>query len=170
MLLFSRTWAQDKPDTNHVCGCIRLLLLVCLRYTNHCWVRKHVNIIMKPTNSPTQGQPSPRKKVGLRPHFGSLFHHSKSFSRGLGLVLCRKQTTKNPTQPNSPQTPWKKKKKNRAPFFVVYCPFRTLVQQPKMWSHQRSRLSDLQHEKRLLVVLSCWECVTQLLAGQDTRH
>ena len=32
--------------------------------------------------------------------------HSKIFFRGLGLVLHRKQTTKQPTQPNCPQTPY----------------------------------------------------------------
>ena len=34
----------------------------CLRFTEFCWDEKHVNIIVKSTNSPTQGQPNPRKK------------------------------------------------------------------------------------------------------------
>ena len=34
----------------------------CWRFTKLCWVGKHMDIIMKPTNSPTQGQPNPRKK------------------------------------------------------------------------------------------------------------
>ena len=32
----------------------------CLRYTKLCWVGKHVNMIMKPTNSPTQGPTQPK--------------------------------------------------------------------------------------------------------------
>ena len=36
-------------------------LIWCLWYTKFCWVGKHIDIIMKPTNSPTQGQPNPRK-------------------------------------------------------------------------------------------------------------
>ena len=56
---------------------------------------------MKPTNSPTQGQPSPRKnrlKSGIWGHF---FPHCKYFFSGSGLILYRKQATRNPTQPNS---------------------------------------------------------------------
>ena len=41
-----------------------LLLLGCLRFTKFCWVGKHVHIIMKPTNSPTPGQPHPRLLIG----------------------------------------------------------------------------------------------------------
>ena len=46
--------------------------------TKICSVGKHVNIVMKPTRSPTQGQPNTRKirlKVALR----QLFSHSKRF-------------------------------------------------------------------------------------------
>ena len=52
-----------------------LLLIRCLRFTKLCWVGKHMNIIMKPTNSPTQGQPNLRKYVknGIR----VIFAHSK---------------------------------------------------------------------------------------------
>ena len=76
-----------------------------LRFTKFCWGRKHVNIIMKPTNSPTQGQPNP-KKIRLKVAFGPLFPTAKYFFGGLGLVLYRKQTARNQTQPNSPQTPF----------------------------------------------------------------
>ena len=57
---------------------------------------------MKPTNFPTQGQPDPRKN-GLTLAFRSLFSTAFYF-RGLGFILHRKQTTRNLTQPNSPQT------------------------------------------------------------------
>ena len=66
------------------------------------WVGKHNKyyyIIMKPTNSPTQ------EKIGLKVAFGPLFPTANIFFGGLGLVLYRKQTTRNLTQPNSPQTP-----------------------------------------------------------------
>ena len=38
-------------------------------------------------------------------HLGHFFPR-QIFFRGLGLILYRKQTTRNPTQPNSPQTPY----------------------------------------------------------------
>ena len=58
---------------------------------------------MKPTNSLTQGQPNPRK-IRLKAEFGPRFPTANNI-RGLGLVLYRKQTTRNLIQPNSPQTP-----------------------------------------------------------------
>ena len=69
-----------------------------LRYTKFCWLGKHINISMKATDSPTQGQPNPREKKAKSGHWGT-FSHSK-----LGLVLQRKQATRNPTQPNSANT------------------------------------------------------------------
>ena len=77
-------------------------LIGCLRFTNLCWVGQHANIIMKPTNSPTQGQPHPRK-IRLKVAFGPLFSHSKQFFVVLRLVLYRKQTTRHLTQPSNPQ-------------------------------------------------------------------
>ena len=47
-----------------------------LRRTKFCWVGKHINIIMKPTNSSTQGQTNPRKNR-LKVVLGPLFSHSK---------------------------------------------------------------------------------------------
>ena len=55
-------------------------------------------------NSPTQGQPKANptlEKMRVKVAFGPLFSHSKFLFRGLGLVLYRKQTTRNPTQPNN---------------------------------------------------------------------
>ena len=51
-------------------------LIRCLRFTKLCRVGEHINVIMKPTNSPTQGQPNPRKNR-LEVAFGPLFPHSK---------------------------------------------------------------------------------------------
>ena len=51
---------------------------------------------MKPTNSPTQGQPNPRN-IKLKVAFGHFFRQF-FFFRGLGLVLYRKQNTRNPTK------------------------------------------------------------------------
>ena len=67
-----------------------------LRLAKFCWVGKHVNITMKPTNSPTQGQPNPRKSR-LKVTFGPPFPTENTFFRGLGLVLHRKQIRRNPT-------------------------------------------------------------------------
>ena len=70
----------------------------CLRFANLCWVGKPMNIIMKPTNSPTQ------EEIGLKLHLGHFFPQQMIFG-GLGLALCRKQTARSLTQSNSPQTP-----------------------------------------------------------------
>ena len=69
-----------------------------LRYYKLCWVGKHVNIIMKPTNSPTHGQPNPRK-FGLKVAIGPLFPTASIFSWvGIGFTQetdCKKP---NPTK------------------------------------------------------------------------
>ena len=59
---------------------------------------------MKPSNSPTQGQPNPRKNR-LKSGIWATFFPQQIVFRGLGLVLYRKQTTRNLTQPHSAQTP-----------------------------------------------------------------
>ena len=55
----------------------------------------------------TDKLPSPRptqpKKKWLRVAFGHFFPQQITF-RGLGVIYCRKQTTRNPTQSNSSQT------------------------------------------------------------------
>ena len=71
----------------------------CLRFTKLGWVGKHTTNTMKPTNSPTQGQPNPRKNK-----LGHIFPQRVIF-RGLGLILRRKQTTITPTQPDCLPTP-----------------------------------------------------------------
>ena len=68
-----------------------------------CWVEKYININIKPTSTPTQRQANPRKNR-FKVAFWAALSHSKRCFRGLGLVLYRKQTTRNPTQPKCPQT------------------------------------------------------------------
>ena len=70
----------------------------CSRCTKLCSVGKHTNVIMKPTNSPTQGQLNPRK-IRLKVVFGPFFSTANTLFRGLALVLYRKQT-RNLTQLN----------------------------------------------------------------------
>ena len=82
----------------------RIISLGCFRFIKICWAGNHINISMKPTNSPTQGQHNP-KKIRLKWHLGHFFPQ-QIFFRGLGLILYRKQTTRNPTKQNSPQTPY----------------------------------------------------------------
>ena len=56
------------------------------RFTKLCWVGKYINIIMKPTNSPTQGQLNPRKNR-LKVAFGPLFPTATNFSwLGIGFT------------------------------------------------------------------------------------
>ena len=64
-----------------------------MRNSNLCRVGKHTNIIMKPLNSPTQGEPNLRK-IGLKSGIWATFPIANTVVfRGLGLVLYRKQTT-----------------------------------------------------------------------------
>ena len=63
-----------------------------------------VNIFMKRSNSPTQGQTNPRRLWVKSGNWATVLTHSKIFFRGLGLVSDRKQT-RNLIQPNSSQTP-----------------------------------------------------------------
>ena len=59
-------------------------------------IHSKVNIIMKPTNSPTQGQPNPRK-TGSKVEFGShFFSPQQIIFRGLGLISYRNHTTRKP--------------------------------------------------------------------------
>ena len=50
-------------------------------------------------------RPTQHKKNEVKSGIWPTFSHRKIFFRGSGLILYRKQTTRNPTQPNSPQTP-----------------------------------------------------------------
>ena len=53
------------------------MLIACMRFTKLCWVEKHINVIMKPTNSPTQ----PKKSCcRLKIAFGPLFPTANIFS------------------------------------------------------------------------------------------
>ena len=71
-------------------------VLGCLWFTKFCWVGNNMNIIMKPSNSPTQGQPNPKKNQVNNAIWAHLFPQQIIFL-GLRLVLYRKQTTTNLT-------------------------------------------------------------------------
>ena len=70
---------------------------VFVRFTTLCWVGKHANITMKPTNSPTHGQPNPRKirlktvKSGL----WATFSHSKEIFVGWNWFYIGNRLQKN---------------------------------------------------------------------------
>ena len=53
---------------------------------------------MKPTNSPTQGQPNPRNNR-LKVAIGPLFFQAASSFSWVGIGLYWKQTTRNPRHP-----------------------------------------------------------------------
>ena len=74
-------------------------LLGCWRYTKLCLGWKTCEYY-----SETDELPNPRK-ISFKSGIWATFSRSKYFVRGLGMVLYRKQTTRNLTQPNSPQTP-----------------------------------------------------------------
>ena len=55
-----------------------------------------INIVMKPTNSPTQGQPNPRKKYDLSGAYGSTFSHPTSKLRDpYNLTPAKEHTVSN---------------------------------------------------------------------------
>ena len=69
-----------------------------------------VHIVMKPTNSPIRAITQPKKNYVTRGIRATFPHFSQQIVfRGLGLFLYRKQTARNRTQPNPPQTPYYKK-------------------------------------------------------------
>ena len=62
-------------------------LLGCLRFTKFCWVGKHVNIILKPTNSPQPKANPTQEKNGLKVAFGPRFPTANIFSWvGVGFI------------------------------------------------------------------------------------
>ena len=60
-----------------------------------CWVGKHINIILEPTNSPPQDQTNPRK-ARLKVAFRTLFPKAIFFFVGWDWFYVGKQTTRNP--------------------------------------------------------------------------
>ena len=58
----------------------------CFRFTELRWAGKHINIIIKQTNSPTQGQPNPRK-IHVKCANGATFFPQQIIFEVLGLVL-----------------------------------------------------------------------------------
>ena len=52
-----------------------------------------MNIIMKPSNAPKPKANPTQEKIGQKWYLGHFFPQ-QIFFRGLGLVLCRKQTTR----------------------------------------------------------------------------
>ena len=57
---------------------------------------------MQPTSPPPQPKASQtQEKIVLKVAFGATFYPQHMFFHGLGLILCRKQTTRNPTHPTN---------------------------------------------------------------------
>ena len=78
---------QQNTTKIHTAQKIRTRTIGCLRHTKFCWVGKHVNIIMKPTKSPTQGQLNPRN-TRLKVAFGPPFPTASMLSWvGIGYIL-----------------------------------------------------------------------------------
>ena len=87
MVMDGKTYTMDDDDG-------KANMIRCLRFTKLCWVGKHINIIMKPTNSPTQGQPN-RRKIRLKVAFGPLFPTLNNFS-WVGIDFTKETERKKP--------------------------------------------------------------------------
>ena len=84
-------------------------ILASLPFTKFCWVGQHINNTTYETGELPNPRPTQLKeKLYCRWHFGISGHFflQQMIFRGLGSISYRKQTTRNPTQPNSPQTPY----------------------------------------------------------------
>ena len=111
------------------------------------------NIIMKPTNSPTQGQPNPRK-IRLKVGIWAIFSPHQIVFRGLRSVSYRKQTATNLTQPNSPQTayfspkvdPILKLRIHERQICKLHPFFRTKVQKYTSWDKTRWYFGHVFHK------------------------
>ena len=121
--VYRRSWLLWSP------------VIGCLRFTKFCWVGKYLPVnIMKPTNSPTQGQPNPRKIGVLKVAFGPLFPTEIFFFRGLGLILYRKKVLQ--TQPNQIL----RKHPTMWPDHSPCAEKRSST--PHIWSHQTASCAD----------------------------
>ena len=69
---FTASTGQHELDHTHHTDHTDQDYVRCLRCTKFCSLGKRINIVMKPTNSPTQGQPNPRK-IRLKVALGLLF-------------------------------------------------------------------------------------------------
>ena len=103
-------WLNARFGVGVYCSTIMKTLTLKTRvfatYQILCWNGKHINISMKPTNSPTRGQPNPRKNRLKRGILGHFFPQSNNIP-WVGIdFIYRKQTTRNPTKPHSPPTPY----------------------------------------------------------------
>ena len=83
-----------KYATNKVFAIYQILL-----GSKTCKYYYETDQLLNPRPAQLQG------KYRLKVAFGPLFFPQHACFRGLGLVLYRKQTTRNVTQPSSPQTP-----------------------------------------------------------------
>ena len=84
----------------HSCVTFRVLYIAflaigCWRFTKFCWVGKHINITMKPTSSPTQGQRNPRKNR-LKSGVWATLSHSKYFFVGWDLFYIGNRLQETP--------------------------------------------------------------------------
>ena len=72
----------------------------CLRFTKSCLVGKRKNIAMKPPNSPTRGQPNPRKIRSKVAFWGTFAPRQQFFffSWGLGLSFVQETGHKKPNR------------------------------------------------------------------------
>ena len=83
-----------------------ITILGCLRcYTKLCWAGNAHKCYYETDELPNP-RPTQPKKNWVKSGVWATFSHSKRVFRGLGLVLYRKRTTRNLTQPNSLQTPY----------------------------------------------------------------
>ena len=87
------TDANPTSTYTHIIGC--------WRFTKFWRVGKLINVIVKPTNSPTQGQPNPRKNIlsRLKAAVGPLFPTANTFSWvGIYFIEETKYKKPNPNQ------------------------------------------------------------------------
>ena len=75
-----RLAAGGRPRAPHVGALPNHKEIRCLRFTKLCWVRNNMNIIMKPSNSPTQ------EKLGQKwGHLGQCFPQQKKTISWVGI-------------------------------------------------------------------------------------
>ena len=77
---------------------------MCLRSIKLCRVGKHVNIIMKPTNSPTQGQRNPRKNRLKGGNWATFFPTANNFCAGWDWLYIGNRLRETQHNQISPQT------------------------------------------------------------------
>ena len=108
-------WARDGlctfraeillVDDTHATGYYGAYSLRCMQFYQNYVVLQKIETLLCNRRTPQPKVNPTQETLASKWHLGHFFPQQMIF-RELGLILYRKQTRRNPTRPNSPQTPY----------------------------------------------------------------